>query len=83
MLVGISAINIDGTTVDHYTVGFYQQKKFRSVLQRAKTKLASVEFILFDEISMISAVNFNAIDAMLRAAKEVNLPMGGVHVVGA
>lgn len=31
---------------------------------------------------MISAVNFNAIDAMLRAAKEVDLPMGGIHVVG-
>ena len=51
-------------------------------MQRAKTKLASVEFVLFDEISMISAVNFNALDCMLRTAKDVNLPMGGVHIVG-
>ena len=51
-------------------------------MQRARTKLASVEFVLFDEISMISAVNFNALDCMLRTAKDVNLPMGGVHRVG-
>jgi len=81
-LIGVSAINIGGKTIDHIITGFYQAKKIKIVLNRARIKLGSVKVVILDEISMIPMVYIYALDCMLRKAKGANLPMGGVHVIG-
>ena len=78
---GIAAVNVKGETIDTYTSGYYRKSLFARH-KIADEQLSDVMAIVLDEISLISLVNFHALDMMLRMAKkQSDTPFGGVHVV--
>ena len=78
---GIAAVNVKGETIDTYTSGYYRRGLFAKH-KVADEQLSDVMAIVLDEISLISPVNFHALDMMLRMAKkQPDAPFGGVHVV--
>jgi len=85
---GISAVRVSGVTIHRgfglpihpldvgYEIpeGSYKWKNYASVL-------ANIDVLLVDEISMVRADIFSAMDTILQGMKQSALPFGGVQVV--
>ena len=83
---GIAAQNIKGATI-HSTfrlrLGYLSPTQRNNVNDKVKELFSddSITRIVIDEISMVRADTFMAIDAALRRAKRKNKPFGGLQVI--
>lgn len=83
---GIAAQNIKGSTI-HRTfrlrLGYLDQAQRNNVNDKVKELFSddSIKRIVIDEISMVRADTFMAVDAALRRAKRKNKPFGGLQVI--
>lgn len=83
---GIAALNIKGSTI-HRTfrlkLGYLDQATRNNVADKVKELFSddSIKRIVIDEISMVRADTFMAVDAALRRAKRRNKPFGGLQVI--
>ena len=84
---GIAAVALKGVTVHSFfalgignkTVDEYVKRA--NMFHRLRNKLQSLHVLIIDEVSMLTEHVLTVMDAMLRAARRVNEPMGGVVVV--
>lgn len=82
---GVAALNVEGETIH----GFFRFGPGVSIRDAKKKGQAAsdeqmyraLEVIVIDEISMVRADLFDAVDAFLRAARRNNAPFGGLRVV--
>lgn len=80
---GIAAVNIRGETI-HSFFGIrpiVQQPTKRNISQDIIKKIRGTNCIIIDEISMVRADVFTAIDMICREAMEVDAPFGGIQIV--
>lgn len=81
---GIAAINIEGQTINSF-MGFSSTTNStdaaRIMDETTYKRLSIATSILIDEVSMIRADLLDMIDARLQAAKDNNLPFGGVQII--
>ncbi len=79
---GIAALNVGGSTI-HRAFGFHPRMNMDEprISLRAKSLLYSVETIIIDEISMVRADMFHAMDDVLRSVKRSQRPFGGVRII--
>lgn len=83
---GIAAQNIKGATIHRtfkFPIGFLGVGARKRVSEKAQSLFESdtIKRIVIDEISMVRADLFTAIDHNLRRIKKVNKPFGGVQIV--
>jgi ATP-dependent exoDNAse (exonuclease V) alpha subunit len=83
---GIAAQNIKGSTIHRtfrLSLGYLDQARRNNVNDKVKELFAddSIKRIVIDEISMVRADTFMAVDAALRRAKRKNKPFGGLQVI--
>jgi len=86
---GIAAINIGGSTIHSWSaigLGNLPVEKiieniFSAKMSKVRRKIISAKALAIDEISMISAQTFELIDAVLRAVRQCNKPMGGLQIL--
>lgn len=82
---GVAALNVEGETIH----GFFRFGPGVTVRDAKKKGAAAsddrlyqaLDVIVIDEISMVRADLFDAVDAFLRAARRTQSPFGGVRVV--
>ncbi len=82
---GVAALNVEGETIHRFfrfgpDVTVRDAKKKGSAASDDKLYQA-LDVIVVDEISMVRADLFDAMDAFLRAARRTQSPFGGVRVV--
>lgn len=81
---GIAAINIEGQTLDSF-MGFSKNvataRQAVTMDGSVKERLSVLRVLLIDEVSMIRADKLDMIDQRLRAAKNNQLPFGGVQII--
>ena len=80
---GIAALNVGGSTI-HRAFGFMPNMDTDDPRITLKTKslLYTVDTIVIDEVSMVRADLFGAMDIVLRSVKrQLDVPFGGVRMV--
>ncbi len=81
---GISAVNVNGETIHSFFTlkpGFEKEEAARMTLSKQKQhQLYQLKTIAIDEISMVRADLLDAIDILLRRARGINKPFGGVRM---
>jgi ATP-dependent exoDNAse (exonuclease V) alpha subunit len=81
---GISAVNVNGETIHSFFTlkpGFEKEEASHMTLNKKKQhQLQSVKTIAIDEISMVRADLLDAVDILLRRARGINKPFGGVRM---
>ncbi len=82
---GISAINVNGDTIHSFfglKPGFEKDeaKKMR-IDEKKQKKFKQLKTIAIDEISMVRADLLDAIDIVLRRARQEHMPFGGVQMI--
>jgi len=82
---GISAINVDGETIHSFFTlkpGFeLDEAKKMNLSDKKKKKFKRIKTIAIDEISMVRADLLDAVDTVLKRARNNNEPFGGVQMV--
>jgi len=77
---GVAALNVQGQTIHSFFLikpGFVDVLEFKPGKRRA---FKAIELLIIDEISMVRADVFDAIDHTLRNARKNNKPFGGIQV---
>lgn len=77
---GVAALNVQGQTIHSFFLlkpGFVDFRQFKPGRRRIYKAL---KLLIIDEISMVRADVFDAIDHTLRSARKNNKPFGGVQV---
>lgn len=80
---GVAALNIGGQTIHslfRIAPGFVTEDKLRLSYKTA-TLLRYLDTVVIDEISMVRVDLLNAVDYLLKKARNSNLPFGGVQMV--
>ena len=81
---GISAVNVNGETIHSFFTlkpGFEKEEALRMPLNdKKKDKFRRIKTIAIDEISMVRADLLDAVDTLLRRARGLNKPFGGVQM---
>ena len=80
---GVAALNVGGQTLNslfELPIGFIDLKQLR-VSGRVATLMRHVDTVVIDEVSMVRADMMGAIDIVLRQAKNLQIPFGGVQIV--
>lgn len=79
---GIAALNVRGQTI-HSFFGFPPTVVQKKDIERRKNRkvFQELEVLIIDEISMVRADLFDAIDLSLRLNRDRNEPFGGVQVL--
>lgn len=83
---GIASQNIQGSTI-HRTfrlpLGFISKGARGNIAQKTRELFEDdqIKRIIIDEISMVRADVFTAIDRMLRTIKKKNIPFGGLQII--
>ncbi len=82
---GVAALNVAGETI-HSFFRFGPGVSIRDARKKGQAAAGeplyrALEIIVIDEISMVRADLFDAMDAFLRAARKSNAPFGGLRVV--
>ena len=62
-------------TIDDYYISSLLEKKY------LQTRFSKLKVLIIDEISMVSPEMFSAMDKILRAFKENDIPFGGVQTI--
>lgn len=84
---GIAAININGATIHsafRLPFSIVTKKDWGRItekLERLFSKESPVKRIIIDEVSMVRADVFQAVDQMLRKVRRLNVPFGGLQVI--
>lgn len=81
---GIGALNIGGSTVHSLfgiPVGAFLFSQLNGVKKEKREFLKAINVLVIDEVSMLSACMVELIDAILRFARGVDRPFGGLSVV--
>jgi len=82
---GIAAVHVNGDTIHSFfslKPGFEKDEaKNKSLDEKKIAKLKRLEVLAIDEISMVRADLLDAIDIVLRRARKVKAPFGGVQLV--
>lgn len=81
---GVAAINVRGQTLHSFFKlkwGFLEPGKAKEASAKQRQLYRSIDIVIIDEISMVRADVFDAIDAILRAnRKEHDKPFGGCQI---
>jgi hypothetical protein len=82
---GTAAANVNGSTMssllkDNRKNGHNLTLNMSSV-NSLQTELRNVQFLVFDEVSMLSTFNMCKLDARCKQAKNSPHPFGGVHMI--
>ena len=82
---GKSSVAIDGMTINStfglpINLGDYRPLNAQK-LRKMQIDFENVEYIIIDEISMVSCQTFAWIDARLKEIKESKCPFGGVNII--
>ena len=81
---GVAAINVNGTTI-HSGLNIPTRGKLFPLNNKSKTalrfKLACVELIMIDEVSMVPSKLFKEIDLRLREIFSCDMPFGGKPII--
>src|SRR5690606_2065411 len=78
---GVAALHVQGQTIHSFfgrTPGFIDVAHFRPT--KNKKLFGSIDLLVIDEISMVRADVFDAIDMTLRANRNPSLPFGGAQI---
>lgn len=78
---GVAALNVQGQTIHSFfglKTGFIDIDAFKPV--KNKKLFGAIDLLVIDEISMVRADVFDAIDRTLRANRSPKLPFGGVQL---
>jgi len=82
---GISAINVNGETIHSFfklKPGFeLDEAREMNISNKMKVKLNRIKSIAIDEISMVRADLLDAVDTVLKRARNNNEPFGGVQMI--
>jgi ATP-dependent DNA helicase PIF1 len=82
---GIAAVNIEGETIHSFFAiapGINPDEAREEAFKRKKTDVyRQIEMIVIDEISMVRADLLDCIDQFLRAARNKDIPFGGIQMV--
>ncbi len=82
---GISAINVNGETLHSFFLlkpGYeLDEAKKMKINHKMKKKLKRIKTIAIDEISMVRADLLDAVDTVLKKARQSNEPFGGVQMI--
>jgi len=82
---GIAAMNVNGETIHKFfkfkPVSGLSCQNHSVISPREATKLKSLDLLVIDEVSMLSADMLDAIDQKLQAARRNDKPFGGVRVL--
>ncbi|CAG8637772.1 12728_t:CDS:2, partial [Cetraspora pellucida] len=84
---GISALNIDGTTLHGFTKIGVMDKPFDEIIEIIKEKnffynrWLNIMILIIDEISMIDVKTFEFVDHVARVIRENEKPFGGIQLV--
>jgi len=84
---GIAAVALKGVTVHSFfalgmgNMDVDEYVKRANMFHRLRHKLQGLHVLIIDEVSMLTEHVLRVMDAMLRAARQVDEPMGGVVVV--
>lgn len=80
---GVAALNVRGQTIHslfRIPPAFIRKDSLR-VNYKTATLLRNIDAVVIDEISMVRADLMDAIDHLLRQARGVNVPFGGVQMI--
>jgi ATP-dependent DNA helicase PIF1 len=80
---GIAAINVGGQTI-HSMFGLKSEIQVPEHLKtnHKRTKFfRSIDVLIIDEVSMVRADVFDAIDILLREHRDIDYPFGGVQII--
>lgn len=78
---GVAALHVQGQTIHSFfglTPGFIDVAHFRPT--KNKKLFGAIDLLVIDEISMVRADVFDAIDMTLRANRNPSLPFGGAQI---
>lgn len=78
---GVAALNVQGQTIHSFfsiKPGLVDFRSFRPA--RNKKLFGNIDLLVIDEISMVRADLFDAVEATLRKNNDKSLPFGGVQV---
>lgn len=84
---GIAAINIKGATVHRVfrfplgVLGKYERNNVAEKAEAVFNRDSGIKRIVIDEISMMRADLFTAVDHQLRKIRKINKPFGGLQVI--
>ena len=85
---GIAAMSINGSTIDWLLEMRYESEKkkgnYRNYYSRVEDinkRLGDASLIIIDEVSMMGCSKFKELDAMLKKAKNCDLPFGGLDIL--
>jgi len=79
---GIAALNVGGQTI-HSLFGLPPRMVNLNELTKRKNHrfFKKIQTVIIDEISMVRADLFDAIDRLMRVNREIDLPFGGAQIV--
>lgn len=79
---GIAALNVGGQTI-HSLFGLPPRMVNLNELTKRKNHrfFKKIETVIIDEISMVRADLFDAVDRLMRVNREIDLPFGGAQIV--
>lgn len=80
---GVAALNVGGQTINslfRIPPGFIPKNSLK-VNYKVATLLRNIDTVVIDEISMVRADMMDAIDHLLRQARNNSMPFGGVQLV--
>lgn len=84
---GIAALNVQGSTLHRmfgFPIGYLDERKRKKVSKKAQELFKNdvIKTIAIDELSMVRADMFEAIDNNLRIIKGNRKPFGGLQIIG-
>ena len=84
---GIAAMSINGSTIDWLLDKRYESEKKKgndrnySRVENINKRLGDASLIIIDEVSMMGCSKFKELDALLKKAKNCDLPFGGLDIL--
>ena len=82
---GTASSNVNGSTMSSslkdQRTSSNSLKINTNQLGALQSTLQNVNFIIFDEVSMLSTFNMAKLDARLKQAKQSKIPFGGIHMI--
>jgi ATP-dependent exoDNAse (exonuclease V) alpha subunit len=86
---GVAALNVGGTTIHSWAgIGLANmpiekiiENIFSAKMSKVRKKIKLAQALAIDEISMISREVFEILDAVFKAVRENEKPMGGIQII--
>ena len=81
---GIAAINVGGFTIHSYfqiPIYIKSPSDIKYITRKLREEIETVDLLVIDEVSMLSAGIFDVMNSICRASKRKNLPFGGIQLL--